>query len=98
MAAGMVGVVRVLVVVWVLVWCSGAQGRKGTRTGKGYLFTCFVGVLLWFNRVFLYYWHGVPVRGAGGVWWWGVSVGVLVGLVVLVVGMGWQAIPPSSSV
>ena len=44
MAAGMVGVVRVLVVVWVLVWCSGVQGCKGTMTDKGYLFTCFIGV------------------------------------------------------
>jgi len=29
----------------------------------------------------------------GGRWWCGV-VGMLVGVVVLVVGMGWQAIPP----
>ena len=42
MAAGMVGVVRVLVVVWVLVWCSGVQVCRGTMTDKAYLCTSFV--------------------------------------------------------
>ena len=51
MAAGMVGVVRVLVEVWVRV-CQGEglqgckvgrlQGCKGTRTDKAYLYTSFI--------------------------------------------------------
>ena len=63
-------------------------------TIKAYLYTCFVGVCYCFYRVFLYYWHDVPFQGAGWVCRWGVSVGVLVGMVVAVVVRGWQAIPP----
>ena len=98
MAAGMVGVVRVLVVVWVPVWCSGVQGCKGTMTGKAYLCTSFVVVCYWGNRLFLYLCGLVPFRGwwrpCGLVgWWWWVG-----GVVVPVVGRDWQAVPPSSSV
>ena len=111
MAAGMVGVVRVWVLWWCgCWWSSGArlQGWEVARLGgckvasmatiKGCFYACFVVVYYCGVGVFLYYWHGVPFRGAGWVCRWGVSVGVLVGVVVPVVGRGWQAIPLPSSV